>query len=298
MPKINALAEVETAEVSLVPRGANLRNRFAMLKAEDPMKLEKIMKAILELEAENEAQLDALAKEGQISGKAVEAMKGMLRIAQAFKDELPKDAISMLAKLAQMEEPEDEKEPDEEKPADEDKKPAEGELGKEAEMLKSDGTLNLEAVPEALRPTVELLHKQATDSQKTIVALQKDLDGERGARIDREMRELVEKEAPHAPGVKKDEVIALLKKADEKDRGTLLDILRAASKASEESQLLTQKAHPGDSGGDAWSKIQEVAKGIVEKSEKPLQMAEAIDRVLQDPRHADLYNQYIAEHGE
>lgn len=299
---INALAEVDTAEVSLVTRGANRRRRFAMLKAEDSMDInEKIMKAVLEVEAENEGDLEKLAKEGKLSGKAVGAMKGILRIAQAFKDELPPETMKVLGKLAALEPGDDEEDA---KPDEEEEKP-EGELDKEEKpegeidmnLLKADGTLNIEAVPEALRPTVELMAKQATDDRTEITELRKSLDVEADARTDRETRELVEKEAPDAPGAKKEEIVSLLKgTTDKKARETLLSILRAASETAKESTLLKQLGNgAADISGGAWDQIVTIAKSLVAKDGDGLTEAEAINKVLADPKHAPLYDQYLAE---
>lgn len=307
---INVLAEVDTAEVSLVPQGANRRKRFAMLKAEDPMNVEKIMKAVLEIEAENEGELEKLAKEGKLSAKAVEAIKGMLRIAQAFKEELPEDAIKMLAKLAQMpgEEDEEQPNPDENQPPqppkpegglnkDQEPKPEETTMSKDNQ---NNDTLDLDKIPEQLRPTIELMQKAAKESDATIAELRKSLDGEVEKRIEREVRELVEKEAPNAPGAQKDEIIALLKKTtDTKDRETLLNILRAASKAVTESDLLKQHSEsPDDSSDSAWAEINKLAKARVEKSTTGLDLAHAISDVMADPANADLYNRYLAENNQ
>lgn len=57
-----------------------------------------------------------------------------------------------------------------------------------------------------------------------------------------------------------------------------------------------RKGEAIDSGGDAWEKIEELAKAIVEKSgDEPLSKEQAIDRVLKTAEGRALYAEYLAE---
>lgn len=57
-----------------------------------------------------------------------------------------------------------------------------------------------------------------------------------------------------------------------------------------------RKGEVVDSGGDAWAKIEELAKAVVEKSgDEPLSQEQAIDRVLKTAEGRALYADYLAE---
>ncbi len=137
MTKINKLTELDTLGVSLVKRGAN-RKRFALAKAEEPMDEIEILKAVLEddTEFENAEQVAEAIEKAQLSAKAQSAVKGALRLLNAFKDELPEDTLDMLATMAGFPSPSS-------KTMDEDKQQTTKgeEMPEEQEVVKSEETV-------------------------------------------------------------------------------------------------------------------------------------------------------------
>ena len=65
----------------------------------------------------------------------------------------------------------------------------------------------------------------------------------------------------------------------------------------EKSSLLTSAGHPFlTEGQDAWTEIEEIAKGMVQKSsDASMTQAKAIDLVLKTESGADLYRRYLKE---
>lgn len=128
-------------------------------------------------------------------------------------------------------------------------------------------------------------------------------------------KELVAKaEADFSHIAKADELTPILKAAkehfDDETFEKLEKVLKAADARIETGDLfaeLGRSADPAikaairkgevvDSGGDAWAKIEELAKAIVEKSgDEPLSKEQAIDRVLKTAEGRALYADYLAE---
>jgi hypothetical protein len=96
----NQLHDLKVEEVSLVPKGAN-RKRFLILKAlgGDAMS-DDMLSRILDTHVENEWHIDEVLKAQGLSEKATNAVKGALRLLNAFRDELPNDILNTLASLA------------------------------------------------------------------------------------------------------------------------------------------------------------------------------------------------------
>jgi len=287
MPTINVLSDADTAEVSLVGGGANFRRRFAVAK-DDVMTYEQIMKAVLETEVENEDQLEELAKEGKLPGKAVAALKAALRVLQAHKDVLPSNALKILAKLAEF--PFEEEETDMDKTKKNDESTTEEKIVPKA----TDATLDLADVPDSLRPTIEALQKSKIDQDAQVVELRKSLDAETEKRVERDLIERIEKEAPNAPGATRDKIVALLKKADtDEDRDVLFSILKAASETVGKSELLKQRSHGGNGEDSAAAQLESITRERIAKSDGKGSWADTYDTVIRE--RPDLYNQYLSE---
>jgi len=114
------------------------------------------------------------------------------------------------------------------------------------------------------------------------------------AREDREVRELIEKEAPFAPGAEKDQIVALLKGADGKQKDTLLGILKASSEAMEKSGLLEQNSGDGEGdGASAEVKIEKLVAEKIKKSDGEMDYNAAYAAVIAE--REDLYEEYLSE---
>jgi hypothetical protein len=278
---LTALSELKAAEVSLVKRGANKKKRFPIFK-EDQMVEEEILKAVLETEAEGEESLIELLTVEKASDKGVSAAKSALRILQAFKDEMPEGVLNALAKVAGMEKAQD--------------KP------KEEEEMKKEEEVKKEELPEEAQAIFKAQEEQikALKEQNDLVIKQ--------LREEKDQRELeawiskAETELTHFPGKSFEEMGKLLKSLHDVNPETAkeqFETMKAASDALKTSDVFKEA---GKRAGvtvkkSAWEKIEELAKGLVEKSnDVNFDLEVAIAKVMDSPRGAELYNEYLDEH--
>ena len=95
------LQDLEVFEVSLVKKPANGRTFYMRKAADEEIKMDEKILAVIDTPAENEAKLDAVLKE-EMSEDAVRAVRAALRLLDAFKDEIPSDTLAGLADAAGM----------------------------------------------------------------------------------------------------------------------------------------------------------------------------------------------------
>jgi hypothetical protein len=290
----NKLTNLEAVEVSLVPKGAN-KKKFLLLKQEGGFTMDEIMKACLELELENEQEVEEVLKAKKISPKAMSAVKGALRILSAFKDELPKDVMTTMAGLAGYSYAKPAKaEKQKKKPEEEEKEK------KKLPFKKEDGTVDWESVPEEMRPALQMLWKENEenvkkhdDAVKKADELQKALEIEQQTRI---AKEFLDKgnDFPNIGDAKK--VGDILRKSyevsDEYGK-EVEEVLKTANDRIEKSLFdeIGSNVQP-EPGAGAWGKIEELAKGIVQKNDS-MTMAQAIDLILD--QKPELYEEYQKE---
>jgi hypothetical protein len=289
---------LEVGEVSLVDRAANKR-RFLLFKQEGSTMEEDILKAVLEADLEDEAQVDEVLKAANISDKGKLAIKGAIRLLQAFKDELPKDVMKTLSGLAGYEYPEPAKKPPEEPPVKATAKGADGKDGacgtKYGPLQKADGTLDLEQVPEELRPTVELLFKAQQDAVVREAKLETILKAERDLRLTREF--VTKAEAfSHLP-IKPEEFGPVLKTIQEKAPeayDAIEQVLKAADALIVQAGAFKARGSDATTGGkDAWTAIETKARALLQKADNKLTLAKAVDQICQ--QEPALYAQYLQE---
>lgn len=120
MPKkgLTSLSDYEVDEVSVVGRGANRKKRFPVTKAAEA-NMQDVLKAVLETETDLEANIEEVFKTA-LSDKGKDAMRGAVRLLNAFRDEMPDDVMSGLGKLLKFDVPPDTKaggDMDDDKPA-------------------------------------------------------------------------------------------------------------------------------------------------------------------------------------
>lgn len=284
----NKLTNLDTLGVSLVRRGAN-KKRFALSKSEGTMEgFEEVIKAVLEAEMDDEASVDEVLKQAKLSDRGMKAVKGALRLLNAFKDELPKDIMKMLAGLAGYGDPE----PDEkaEKP-DEDKY-------KEPTM--KDSGPDLQALPDDIRNQVESLWKANQDEIKKREELEAILKAERDEREQQEFVAKAAKEFSHLPGTPETigTLLKSVKDASPELAGQLEELLKSTEAMVSKSELLTElgQSARGDTGGSAWEQIEKAAESVVQKSANQVSKSQAISSFLCTPEGGQLYNAYLANH--
>src|SRR5512137_506173 len=87
------LGEVEIDFISFVPRGAN-RKKYFLVKEDRALK-EDILKSILETD---EGEVSRIVKEARLEGEAAGVLEAAAKLLKAYRDELPEDALKILAK--------------------------------------------------------------------------------------------------------------------------------------------------------------------------------------------------------
>jgi hypothetical protein len=300
--QLTALTDLEAKEVSLVDRGANKKRRFPVFKKKelemDPEILE-ILKAVGEEPLESEEQLDAWIEKQKLGEKEANAVRGAMRILSGFSDNASiKEMVKAMSALIggksenktgdkacdEYGKPKEKTDKAKAEPDAEPEKPADD---KEETVAKNDN-----AIPEAVQKMIDG-ERQAREK------IEKELANERRLRRRTEIRAKVEKEYSLVPGMSHDEMADLLLDADEPTREVIEKQWAKVQEAMNASNLLRTAGanYPGDDGssGDAWSEIEKMANGFVEKGDGSLSKAKAVERALNTDKGKLLYRQYMAE---
>lgn len=291
---LHSLEDLETFGVSLVHRGAN-KKKFAFYKSEQKGMSEEseILEAVVKTPTDDERKLDAVVKDRELSSKGESALKGMMRIANAFKDEMPEDMWRLLAEAMGM--AEDTQEKGEHKEEDEMKSKSEGKEEDE-KMEKESLEKSIDGLSPEMRSQIEELWKKNAEAVKKSEELEAVLKAERDTRRQKEFVEKAAKELPNIPG-SSDEIGAVLKSAYDAsdDLGAKVEgILFAAEKVIKSGETFKELgSSAGVPGGDAWSKIERAADEVVLKSGDKMSRASAIDYVMRTK--PSLYNEYLRD---
>lgn len=294
MPKqITKLSSMQIQEVSLVRRGAN-NKRFALTKSEESeMSFHELLKSVLETEAEGESTLVANLKAANANEEAIQCAIANYRLQNGFRDKLSKDAFAVVTKAAGYEIAKAKKMEEE----DEEKKPFPG----AAPPFKKKKT-EKSHVPADMPPEMARVFKAQQDEY---AALRKEHDElvvkteqERKERVRKEYIAKCAKEYSFVPGMSAEEMGDMLEKAYEasEEFGQNLEKQWAQTHAAiRKSQLMVNQgiAMTNSGGGSAWSKIQSLAKELVQKSDVGLSEAKALDQVMKS--HPELYQEYLDE---
>ncbi|MGB9886746.1 MAG: hypothetical protein ACPLRW_07110 [Moorellales bacterium] len=254
--------------------------------------MEEILKAVLETELDNEKKVDEVLKAAKLSEKAQNAVKGALRLLNAYKDELPKDCMRMMAELAGYGYPEP---AEKAKDKGEDEKKKKEKYGYPAPTKKADGSLDFSNIPEEVRPMIEALWKEHEEAVKKAQELEQVLKAEREERLRKEYVQKAATEFANLP-IKPEEFGLVLKGLAEKapeEYAKLEGVLKAANEAIEKGALFAEIGRSGGLvGGSAMAKIEEVAKSLVQK-DASMTKEQAIAKALE--LHPELYTEYLQE---
>lgn len=311
--QLTSLEDPQWNELSLVKRGANKKKRFPITKGEKSMvTLEEILKAVLEGEIESEEKLEEIFKAAKVSEKGVAAAKGALRLLEAFKDELPAGILAKLAKVAGMkaeDEEDDEKPgfmfPDKAKKEEVDKwlEAMPEELRKQftIEDEPEDNEMDTKNLPKEVQAILKAREDELAELKTKNEKIEKDLND---AKAERELAAWIakaEKECSHFPGKSVEDMGKMLKALNDADpelAKAQFESMKQASEALKTSALLKESGAGGAQagGGDAWSQIEKLADGLVEKSDDiNFTKEKAVNRVLESERGQTLYKQYLEE---
>lgn len=330
MKKLHSL---KAAEVSAVDLGA-VRKKFLVLKNHTgdtqmtKTKLAEIAQGNAATLAKVETILKACQEEmkkegGALSDDAQKAAKAAVRLLEPFKDELSSVMPQLMEACGMAEEAE----PMVEKAKDvSDEQHAAAEAvakqayietyksvvtkpgstvnpKKESEMepvIKADGTLNLQAVPEASRPAIEAIYKSNQELVKKAATLETELKAERDARLDREfVAKAAEFKNLTTPKEELVKVMKALHGVSKEQYDAYLGTLKAADEQVAKSALFTEiGTTKGAAGADSWTQIEKAVEGIVAKSGGKQTKEQATAAFLETPEGAKLYAAHKAERNE
>lgn len=278
------LEDIQVAEVSLVPKAANKR-RFLLWKSdeekggEEPM--DELLKAALATPLTGETALD----KADLTDKAKEAVRGSLRILNAYRTELPKDVLSIMAGIGGFE-------------LAKEVSPKSSPPNMSAPVRKADGSWDmsgLDSVPQEVRPMVEQLWKAHIDQVEKAEALEAALKKERDERA---LREYVAKaqELTNLP-MQPAELGLVLKTIHDQSAEVgekVLQLLASVNAQLAENAIYKEIGQGGSTAGSAYEKLQAAAKGLVQK-DATMSFEQAMLRVME--LHPELYSEYLAERG-
>jgi hypothetical protein len=248
------LEDLEVAEVSLVDAPANKR-RFLLTKNQGDASVDELIALTLETEAENEAELNAVLAEKDLPEDTTAALRGTFRLLNAHRESITGDLIKELLIKSGFIAVKDEVVKPEVKEV-EKAKVSDDPL---AVITKADGTIDLESVPEAIRPALERLWNERHDADEERKAVQKTLDDER---LEKRTAEFITKAQGYKlPNLDADMMANLLMKAEDDDPDTyaaLTTWLKSLSEVIGKSNILKEVGHSGDD--DAEGSAYETAK--------------------------------------
>lgn len=164
-------------------------------------------------------------------------------------------------------------------------------------VLKADGTLNLEAVPEEVRPAVEAIYKSQQELVKKNESLATELASERK---ERRTKEFVAKADgfKHFTGDRKAlaENLMSLEEANKPLYEMTINQLEGieAAKTEVAKSLTTELGsnQPSEGASEASAKIDAAVAGIVQKSSGEMTQAKAYDQFIRTSEGQKLYSEY------
>lgn len=327
------LTEVETNEVSLVDKGANLK-RFALVKRDPGMTFTEFMKELIEKGempmAMDEASVNQMCQAAGLDPQAAEAFKAIVKLAGTYADnpamktlltqQLPK-ILGGAAPGAQP--PAGDQKPQPGAPPAAAKPPAEGAPGAQPppkENPMSDQAKKPEEMQKALDDQKVALEKSLADQkvafEKALADQKAELDKltKRASDAEVELKKQkdeaqsamwlakVQKDLAFMPGDLSEIAKELKELADVKPElaQKQFDRFKAAAGLVEKSDLLKGaggKTRGGsEAAGSAMEKLTKIAEGLIEKSGSvSAEVAKAIAFTKACDQNPQLYDEYIAE---
>lgn len=300
---ITMLSGLQTVELTLTKRGANNR-RYAVTKSHGEFTMEpEVLKALMETPAEGEEAFVATLKSQELTDEKIAAAVASFRVQKGMKDlvdpklmgEVAKAAGAEVAKATDMKEGVDSKKPD----ATSGKPDPRAKAGV-GPVKKSIDLSGLNAETRAQVEAVFKSHAAMAEKASQVDELHAMV---KSLRDEAEKKEYVAKAArefSHLP-MQSEELGLMLKSAagvsEDFAKGFETLLGRMDEVVSKSDAFTTMgAAHTMKSGG-AWSKIEQLAEGMVQKStgDTPLTKAQAIDFVLKSEEGKRLYAEYMGE---
>ena len=289
MNTVKKLSNLKTYELTLTQRGAN-RRVFAIAKSAkgNVMPTKEIINALIDTPAEGEENLVATLKSAGMSQEKIDAATISLRLQAGMKDLVDTDTFDSVAKAAGYDfgkgkEGEDDEDPKKKKKA---KKP---------EGVKK--SVDLDTLDPEAKAIVEGVFKSNADLVEKSAKMEETLKSLTSAN---EKREFVAKAAEDFSHInmESDALGSMLQQADavgEDFSKGFNALLKGMNEVVQKSALLQTTGSATISGGtaDAWAKIEALAEGLVQKSDKAMSKAEAVSVVMKTEEGQQLYNDYL-----
>lgn len=305
------LTDIKTEEVSLVGKGAN-RKKFLLFKSKEGT-MEELLKELLEETKPIDGEKDLLAdlKKGKFSAEEIIAVQASLRMLSGLSEKIKKSGITVKAFETKADPPKiDRKNIGEylKKASNDDRALIAKELGIDpvrfAEafgptkidddiLLKSDGSLNLEAIPKEMRPAMSFLFKDRVENAKKL----KDAE-EKIEKADKEKKRAVwinkAAEFKDLPGTNVEELADTLMELSDAGSERIMKQLRSNLEIIEKGDFFIEHGRSGGhgAGGTAIEKVNQLVIGMIKKDEK-LDQISAIQLVMRE--NPSLYQEYVKE---
>lgn len=269
------LQELEVIEVSLVDLPANKR-KFLLTKSDGGRIVDELLALILETDMENEGELDQALAEAGFDEQTQLAVKGALKLLNAHRENLSPDVVKgLLTKAGFIEDAASGGAPE----------PAEA-------LLKEDGTLNLEGVPDNLHAALQALWEKQQTSDEIRDELEKTLKAERD---EKRTKDFLHKAKALPVPMEVDVVAELMMRTEERLPDLyphLVELLTKTSALLEDSPTLKELGDGRESEGtSAYDRAVAKAKKLME-TDASLTLPVAIDTVFKADRElAEQHNQ-------
>ena len=294
---ITALTDLETVEVSLVPAGANLKKRFPIMKRNEEGSMSDILHAVIDAQTSDESHFDKVAKSANLSEEAAAAVKGAMKILNAYSDMIPAEqALAVVSEglgVKKATEFEEGKESEGTTIADEEEDEAEKAKKENPDSLQK----SLDALDPAIREQVTALWKSQKEAIAKADKLEKSLAKERDERVRKEFISKAQTEFRFVPGKSPEELGLMLKSLYAMDSQIAKDIEGIFKSVSAMVEKGEQRDERGSSmtgeaaSGSAYSKLDNIAKSRVAKSDESY--AKAFEKAMRD--NPGLYTDYLNE---
>lgn len=272
------LTDIETMEVSLVPQGANNKKFFLLKSAQGDSILEaKVFLEKLSKMEEKEIKkvCEGLQKDAkEILASVCKSNQNNNLLSELLAESVSKDGGTLMSENLK------------EETAPEVKEEATQEATQETTEAKAE-------------EQVEKLMKETADLRKKNEELAKSLTEIQEANL---LKEYVAKAGEFKNlAISPEEFGPVLKTLATKTPEAfekVMAVLKAADESLNQSELFKSAGSEAQgTTGDSWARIEKLAEGLIEKSEKGFSKAKAIEQVLKTEEGKKLYNQYMIEMG-
>lgn len=147
-------------------------------------------------------------------------------------------------------------------------------------------------LPPEVQKRFETLEARAEAAEELAKRHQRELDLEKMAkRADEDLRGI------SGDRLEKAQVLLSMREnLDDDAFDKVMEMLKSANELAAQAGVFKEwGSEGGDGAGDAWDKIESLARQLVEKSDDALSQADAVSKVLETDEGRTLYNQYLQE---